>query len=43
MWVRWFIENKVENQISDDVAYMWNLKKKDTGEITYKAEIESQM
>ena len=33
----------MERQISYDIAYMWNLKKKkDTNELIYKTEIESQ-
>ena len=33
-----------ERQISYDIAYMWNLKKKkrDTNELTYKTETDSQ-
>ena len=32
-----------ERQISYDVAYMWNLKKKkDTNELIYKTETDSQ-
>ena len=29
-----------ENQISYDITYMWNLKKKGTNELIYKTEIE---
>ena len=32
-----------EKEISYDITYMWNLKKKDTNELIYKAEIELQM
>ena len=32
-----------ERQVSYDIAYMWNLKKNGTNELTYKTEIESQM
>ena len=31
-----------ERQISYDIAYMWNLKKNDTNELTYKTEIDPQ-
>ena len=31
-----------ERQISYDIAYMWNLKKKDTNELIYKTETDSQ-
>ena len=31
-----------ERQISYDIAYMWNLKKKDTNELIYKTEIGTQ-
>ena len=31
-----------ETQISHDIAYMWNLKKKDTNELIYKTEIDPQ-
>ena len=29
-----------ERQISYDIAYLWNLKKKSTNELTYKTEIQ---
>ena len=32
-----------ERQISYDIAYMWNLKKKATNELIYKTEIELRM
>ena len=32
-----------ERQISYDIAYMWNLKKKTANELIYKTEIELQM
>ena len=32
-----------ERQISYDIAYMWNLKKRGTNELIYKTEIELQM
>ena len=38
------ILNKVsqtEKQISCNITYMWNLKKNDTNELIYKAEIHS--
>ena len=31
-----------QRQISDDIAYMWNLKKKDINELIYKTEMDSQ-
>ena len=31
-----------ERQISYDITYMWNLKKKGTNELIYKAETDSQ-
>ena len=31
-----------EKQISYDIAYMWNIKKKDTNELIYKTETDSQ-
>ena len=31
-----------ERQISCDIAYMWNIKEKDTNEFIYKIETESQ-
>ena len=31
-----------ERQISYDITYMWNIKKNDTNELTYKSEIDSQ-
>ena len=32
-----------ERQIPYNITYMWNLKKNDTNELTYKTEIESKM
>ena len=29
-----------ERQISNDIAYLWNLKKKGTNELNYKTEVE---
>ena len=29
-----------EGEISYDIPYMWNLKRNDTNELTYKAEIQ---
>jgi len=34
-------EGQTEKQISYDIAYMCNLKKNDTNELIYKAEIDS--
>ena len=34
--------NKSEKEISYDITYMWNLKKKDTNELIYKTEIDSK-
>ena len=31
-----------ERQISYDIAYMWNLKKKNTNQLFYKTETDSQ-
>ena len=31
-----------QTQILYDIVYMWNLKKNDTNELTYKTEIDSQ-
>ena len=31
-----------ERQIPYNITYMWNLKKNDTNELTYKIEIEKQ-
>ena len=31
-----------ERKISYDIAYMWNIKKKDTNALIYKTETESQ-
>ena len=31
-----------ERQLSYDTTYMWNLKKKDTNELIYKTELDSQ-
>ena len=31
-----------ERQIPFDIAYMWNLKKNDANELTYKTEIDPQ-
>ena len=31
-----------ERQIPYDITYMWNLKKKDTNELIYRAEIDPQ-
>ena len=37
--------SQTEKQISYDIAYVWNLKKREKGtnELIYKTEIESQM
>ena len=32
-----------EEQISYDIAYIWNLKKNGTNEVIYKTEIESRL
>ena len=32
-----------ERQISNDIAYLWNLKKKGTNELNYKTEVEPQI
>ena len=34
--------NKSEKEISYDITYMWNLKKKDTNELIYKTETDWQ-
>ena len=39
---RWS-QSEREGQISYDITYMWNLKKKNTNEFIYKIEIDSQM
>ena len=37
-------KSDTEQQISYDITYMWNVKKKkSTNELIYKTEIESQM
>ena len=36
-------KSDTERQISYDITYIWNLKKKGTNEHIYKTEIESQM
>ena len=35
--------SQTEKDKSYDIAYMWNLKKNSTNELTYKTEVESQM
>ena len=37
------VKSDTEIQISYDIAYMWNLKKKGTNELIYKTEVELQM
>ena len=32
-----------ERKISYNITYMWNLKKNNTNEFTYKAELDSQI
>ena len=36
-------ESYRERQVSYDIAYMWNLKKRGTNELIYKTETELQM
>ena len=36
-------KSDTERQISYDITYMWNLKKKGTNELIYKTEVESRM
>ena len=38
---KWSKPNR-ERQTSYDIVHMWNLKKKDTNELIYKTEIDSQ-
>ena len=40
-YAKW-IKSDRERQISYDIAYMWNLKKKFTNELIYKTETNSQ-
>ena len=36
-------KSDTERQISYDISYMWNLKKKGISKLSYKTEVESQM
>ena len=36
------VKSDHEREISYDIAYMWNLKRNDTDELTYETEMDSQ-